>query len=34
MVEVFRKQELREERFNHALVKSHKSFGNEIFKNR
>lgn len=32
MVELFRNQELRESRFKLSLVKSHKSFGNDIFK--
>lgn len=34
MSEVFRKQELRESRFKISLVKSHKSFGNDLFKER
>ena len=34
MVEIFRKQELRDERFQLSLVKSHKNFGNDIFKQR
>jgi hypothetical protein len=34
MSEQFRKQELREQRFQTTLTKSHKTFGNQIFKQR
>ena len=34
MKEVFRKIDLREERFHNSLVKAHKSFGEDIYKYR
>lgn len=34
MSEQFRKHELREQRFQTTLTKSHKTFGNQIFKQR